>query len=83
MSLSAGKIRDHAINAVITVAAAIFITGAVHVYETRADHNADIQRVENKLERILDLLCSKDAASRQCSSSGDVTRTAVVIPGMP
>ena len=42
MSRSAGKIRDHAINAIITVAAAIFITSAVHVYEMHADHNTDV-----------------------------------------
>lgn len=73
MSPSAGKIRDHAINAIITVAAAIFITSAVHVYETRADHNADMQRIENKLERVLDVLCQNERAARACAT-GEVSR---------
>ena len=78
MSPSAGKIRDHAINAIITVAAAIFITSAVHVYETRADHNTDIQRVENQLERILDVLCQHDGAARACGAGGEVVQRAEI-----
>lgn len=73
MSPSAGMIRDHAI---ITVATAIFIPSAVHVYETPADHNSDMARLENKVERILAVLWQKDRA-RACPSGGEFVRAKV------
>jgi len=68
MSPRALQIRQHAINAFITVIATLSITGAVRVYETRADHNADMQRIENKIERVLDVLCQREPAARACSA---------------
>jgi hypothetical protein len=79
MSPRATKFRDVAISAFITGVATLFLSSAVrswdaaHTWESVSDHKADIQAVNARLERILDVLCEGERARvRACGAGGDV-----------
>lgn len=73
MSPHTARIRDYALNALITLIATVFLlfgTGAWSLKENVADHNRDILQITNKLDRLLDAVCDKaDGKPRACSSS--------------
>lgn len=62
--------RDAIVNAVIGAVAALVIAqgvpGAWHSKETVTAHNADLQSVNTKIDRVLDLLCAPQPEARAC-----------------
>jgi hypothetical protein len=76
MSPTTTKIRDQVIGAVLTLAATsllMFGTGLWASKESVPDHKADIQALNAKLERILDVLCDgKSTTIRACGAAGQV-----------
>ena len=86
MTPRAAKIRDHAISVGLTFTATLFLTFATGLWsskENAADHRndvqalaakqgADVQVLNAKLERILDVLCQKQPSARACGAGGEV-----------
>jgi hypothetical protein len=71
MTTNQARIREHVVNAFITMAATLFLafgTGLWASKESVAAHAADMQRVNTTLERILDVLCQGDDKPRACTA---------------
>lgn len=63
------SIRPQLVTGVITLIISfllLFATGAWASKETTSDHRSDIERVEGKLIRILDVVCIDHPEARQC-----------------
>lgn len=82
MSPARARFRDHAVNAVITAIATLFLTFGTGLWHSKEDvsaHKADVQLINGKLERILDLLCERDPDARQCAAPPSTAAGDVVI----
>ena len=70
------------IGAVITLAATVFLTFGTGLWASKenvSDHKSDVQAMNAKLERILDVLCEKQPTIRACGAGasgagGEVAR---------
>lgn len=82
MSPQKARIRDSVVNALIGALAALFVTqgvpGVWRSKETVAAHNADMQVVNDKLDRAIDLLCAHEPAPqpRACSMPSGAAQVA-------
>jgi hypothetical protein len=77
MTSTQARIRDHVVNAAITMIATLFLTFGTGLWQSKesvAAHATDMQRVNTKLERILDVLCQSEAnaRARACTGSAEV-----------
>lgn len=63
------------INALITAVVALFLTRGVpglvsvtlNAKESVSAHRADMQRIDDRIERILDVVCEREPKARACT----------------
>lgn len=81
---SRARLREHAVNAALTATATLFLTfgsGLWHSKESVSAHNADMQRINGKLERLLDVVCyGRDPKPRQCTEPEPASAGEVQLP---